>query len=218
VSGPLTLPPATAPAADENHRGLVEVLRVAAILVGALVALGAALGLIWAAWSPAGPRAFVYAPGRQFAYEESEAWVGADGRFLVLTAVAGLAVGFAAWLRTRNRGPAVTLALAVGGLGGALVTEWIGYLTGGGSDSASVGTIIRHLPLSLHTHGFWFVEPALGVLIYAMFAAFTAHDDLGRPDPVRAGLVSVRPDGDPQHARGHRDAARVLQQHELPPQ
>lgn len=198
-------------------REFLDDLRTAAVLVVGIAALGAVLGLVWSAWSPAGPRAFVYRPGRAFAYEESESWVAADGRYLVLTVAVGLLVGLGLWLSKRNRGVLVILALAAGGLGGALLTDWVGYLTGGGTDAGPVNTIIRHLPLSLHMHGLWFLEPAVAVLVYALLAAFTTHDDLGRPDPVREA-ASVDPVRDAQDGRRYGDAAGVLQQHQFPPQ
>jgi uncharacterized membrane protein YedE/YeeE len=193
-------------------------LRFAALVALGLAVLGAVLGLIWMAWSPAQPRAFVYAPGKSFTYEESEAWVATDGRFLVLTGSLGLVAAVLAWLRVRNRGPLVLLALIVGGLGGAYLARYVGYLTGGGNYTGKLDTIITHLPVSLHIPGLVFVEPAIAALVYGMLVAFATHDDLGRPDPVRDELVSVAPGDHPQYGWGDRDAAGALQQGDLPPQ
>jgi hypothetical protein len=193
-------------------------LRFAALVFGTLAALGALLGLVWMAWSPAQPKAFVYAPGKSFAYEESEAWVATDGRFLVLTGAVGLLAALLAWLRVRNRGPLVLLALIAGGLGGAYLTRYVGYLAGGGHYTGTVNTIIEHLPVSLHTPGLVFVEPAVAALVYGMLVAFATHDDLGRPDPVRDSLVLVGPGDHPQYGWGDRDATGALQQGDLPPQ
>jgi hypothetical protein len=194
-----------------------DVLVSGSIVLG-LAVLGAVLGLIWTAWSPAQPKAFVYAPGKSFTYEESEAWVATDGRFLVLTGALGLVAAVLAWLRVRNRGPLVLLALIGGGLGGAYLTRYVGYLTGGGHYTGKVNTIITHLPVSLHISGLVFVEPAIAALVYGMLVAFATHDDLGRPDPVRDELVSVAPGDHPHHGWGDRDAASALQQGDLPPQ
>jgi hypothetical protein len=193
-------------------------LRFASLVAGLLALLGGVLGLVWSAWSPAPPKAFVYAPGKSFAYEDSEAWVAADGRFLVLTGALGLLVAVLAWLRVRNRGPLVLLALIAGGLGGAYLTRYVGYLTGGGNYTGKVNTIISHLPLSLHIPGLVFVEPALAALVYGMLVAFAADDDLGRADPVRDALVSVGPSDHPEYGWGDRDAAGALQERNFPPQ
>jgi hypothetical protein len=193
-------------------------LRFAALVAFGLAVLGAVLGLIWTAWSPAQPKAFVYAPGKSFTYEESEAWVATDGRFLVLTGALGLIAAVLVWFRLRNRGPLVLLALIAGGLGGAYLTRYVGYLTGGGHYTANVNTIITHLPVSLHIAGLVFVEPAIAALVYGMLVAFATHDDLGRPDPVRDELLSVVPGDHPEYGWGDRDAAGALQQGDLPPQ
>jgi hypothetical protein len=193
-------------------------LRFAALVVVVLAVLGAVLGLIWMAWSPAQPKAFVYAPGKSFTYEESESWIATDGRFLVLTGGLGLVAAVLAWFRVRNRGPLMLLALIVGGLGGAYLTRWVGYLTGGGNYTGKLDTIVTHLPVSLHIPGLVFVEPAIAALVYGMLVAFATHDDLGRPDPLRDELVSVAPSDHPQYGWGDRDAAGALQQGDLPPQ
>jgi len=193
-------------------------LRFAALVAGALAVVGALLGLVWMAWSPAQPKAFVYAPGKEFTYEESEAWVASDGRFFVLTAVTGLVAALLVWFRVRNRGPLPLLGLIVGGLAGAYLTWYVGYLTGGGTSTGKLNTIIEHLPLSLHTHGLVFVEPALAALLYGMLVAFATHDDLGRPDPVRDALVSVGLDDHPQYGWGDRDAPGALQKGDFPAQ
>jgi hypothetical protein len=144
--------------------------------------------------------------------------VAADGRFLVLTGAVGLLAAVLAWLRVRHRGPLLLLALIVGGLGGAYLTRYVGYLTGGGNYTGKVNTIISHLPLSLHIPGLVFVEPALAALVYGVLVAFAADDGLGRPDPVRDSLYSVGPSDHPEHGWGDRDAAGALQERNFPAQ
>ncbi len=191
----------------------------------ALAALGAVLGLVWAAWSPPGPRALVL-PHGMLQPDETEAWIAADGRFLVLTAVTGLLAGGLVWSRTRHRGPIMPAALAVGGLAGAALTALVGHLTGGGTTQGRVDTVLARLPLTLHMQGLLLLEGALAVLLYGLLAAFTARDDLGRPDPGRearlaarggaAGSVGAGPQ--PDHGGGDGDAPRPLQQRDLPSQ
>lgn len=193
-------------------------LRVAVVLTGALLVLGAVLGVAWSIWSGPQQRAYVIAPGQREPFDEVETMVAADGRYLALVGVAGLLVALLAWLlRPANRGTLVAFALGLGGLGGAALTWWIGYLTGGGTYDGKPGTLIHHLPLTLHMHGLVFVEPALATMLYGLFVAFAASDDLGRADPVR-GRISVRAGHQTQHGGRHGDAAGPLQQGEFPAQ
>ncbi|SHG63025.1 Protein of unknown function [Jatrophihabitans endophyticus] len=173
------------PDADPRRDAAAD-LRVAAVIVLALAVVGALLGLVWAAWSPPGPIALVRSAGLQ--PDETEAFVAGDGRYLVLSAVAGLLAGLLAWTRSRQRGPIVLLALAVGGLAGSLLLWAVGRLTGGGSTDGKVNTIVARLPLTLHAHGLLFLQAGVAVLVYGLLVAFAARDDLGRPDPLRDRL------------------------------
>jgi hypothetical protein len=183
-----------------------------------LAVLGALLGLVWALWSPPGPRALVLAPGVREP-DETESFIAGDGRFLVIAVIVGLVAGLVAWRRVHNRGPLTLLALGVGGLLGSLLMEVVGHLTGGGTFDGATNTIIDALPLSLHMQGLLFVEPAVAILIFGLFVAFAARDDLGRTDPVRESFApaSVRAGDHPQHGWGYGDAPGALQQGNLPP-
>jgi hypothetical protein len=210
--------PSTDPAPDEADKATVADVRLAGIVFAVLVVLGALLGLLWSAWSGPQQRAFVIAPGKLYPFDEIETMAAADGRYLVLVAATGLLAALIVWLvRPVNRGAAVLVALCAGGLAGAALTAWIGHLTGGGTDAGKPGSTIAHLPLTLHMHGLLFVEPALAALVYGLFVAFAARDDLGRDDPVRS-RVSVRPGDHPQYGGGHGDASGSLQQGDLPAQ
>jgi hypothetical protein len=173
---------------------------------------GALLGVIWQWWSPPSPLGFVLAP-HAVQVDETEAWMAADGRFAVLCGAAGLVAGVAMWLYRAVRGPVIAAALAAGGLAGSALTELVGHLLVGGTDTGPTNTVLRHLPLSVHMHGLLVIESALAVLAYSLCAAFATDDDLGRPEPG-----SVRLDEQPQYGRGYGDAAGALQQPYLPPQ
>ena len=66
-------------------------------------------------------------------------------------------------------------------------------------------------------HGLVFVEPALATLLYGLFVAFAARDDLNRPDPVRE-RVSVGAGHEAEHGWGDRDGAGPAQQGDFAPQ
>lgn len=201
--------------------------RVAAMVVAALAVVGCLLGVVWAWWSPPGP-AGERIPAGVIA-DETEAFIGADGRFLVVTAAVGLVAAVVAWRLRSARGPWVAGALGVGGVVGAVLTELIGHLLRGASRAIPVehgAVAYRHLALSVHATGLLFAEGALAAMVYGLFVAFTAYDDLGRADPVRAALrpdlaergTSVEPGGQPDDGWGHGDAPRPLEQRDLPPQ
>jgi hypothetical protein len=193
-------------------------LRVATITFLTLTVLGALFGLVWEAWSGPQQRAYVIGPGKLYPFDEVETMAGADGRYLVIVAASGLAAALLAWFaRPGNRGPLVLLGLCAGGFLGAVLTAWVGHLVSGGSVHGKTGSTIPHLPLSLHMRGLTLVEPAIIALVYGMFVAFAARDDLGRADPVRE-RVSVRAGDDAQYAWGYGDAPGALQQRDLPPQ
>ena len=169
----------------------------ATILVGMAV-IGVLLGLIWAAISPR-TKGFVYLPNTVIP-EESESFIAADGRFLLLTGAAGIVVAVAAWMRRSSRGPATALALIAGGLLGALLTDFIGRLVSGGHDSGALNTVVT-LPLRVHARGLLLIEAALAAFVYAACALFARRDDLGVDEPAAAGtprLLDVwPPSGEP---------------------
>jgi uncharacterized membrane protein YeaQ/YmgE (transglycosylase-associated protein family) len=217
-------------------------LRVAAVLGSALSVIGAALGLLWGYWSPPGPGAEVLGHGA-FIPDETESFVATDGRYLLIVTVVGLLAALVAWWVTPRRGPVVLLGMIVGGIIGSLLMELVGHLSGGGNFSGklyqlsdgSTERFTTHLPVSLHAHGLLFVESAVAALVYGLLVAFATHDDLGRPDPVRAELVpaavgveasemqpqfdgSVGAGDQPEYGGRYGDAPGALQQRDLPPQ
>ncbi len=205
-------------------------LRVAAVLAALLAVFGIPLGLLWGIWSPPGPEARILRPG-VFIPGETEAFVAADGRYLVITAAVGLVAGLVAWRLTTHRGPLVLLGLVVGGLVGSLLMELFGHLIGGGSftgktfhyEDGTSRVYTAQLPVSLHVHGLLFAQSTVAVLVYGLFVAFAVRDDLGRPDPVRDMLTrddaeSVDAGDEAQHGGRYGDAPGPLQQRDLPPQ
>lgn len=216
-------------------------LRIAAIVVLGIVVVDVLLGLVWAWWSPPRFAAVIYPHGALLPDTDSyngsraESWIAGDGRFLVIALVLGVAAAALAWwVRRDNRGPTIALALAVGGVLGSLAMAGTGYLAGGGDGDGrykvtlvdgSVLPYTKQLPLTVHATGVLVVQAAAALLVYALLAAFTARDDLGRPDQVRDRLapalpqtVSVDAGDHPQGGWGDGDAAGPLEQRDLPAQ
>ncbi len=216
-----TTPPLLADSAARSalrtdlHRGI--------LVVAALTLLGVVLGLVWAWWSPAVPAGENVKGGLIRA--ESEAFVAADGRFAVICILVGTLAGVGAWFLRSARGTVMALALAVGGLAGALLTALIGYLVGGGTTDAPRDQVIPHLTLVLQMRGLVLLEAIAAVLVYSVIVAFAARDDLGRPDDLAALPVdnpmeppSVGTEGGVQYAGRYGDGPGLPQQHDLPPQ
>jgi hypothetical protein len=154
----------------------------AAVVIGALAVIGAALAPLWVHLAPR--LAFrVDQPGRALpVVPEAEEYVGADGRFVFITLIVGVLAGIACWLVRRSRGPLVLLALAVGGLLGAVITWRLGMRIGTGyqpADLQQVGRII-YQPLTLRAKSALVVEPVAAVLVYLLGVGFTARNDLGQ--------------------------------------
>jgi hypothetical protein len=210
--------------------GARAALGPATVVVVLLWALGGVLGLIWQWWSPAGPAAYVIAPG-QLQPDETEAFVAGDGRYALIVLAVGVLAGLLLWFAGICRGVAAVFVLAVGGLGGAAATAVTGHLAraAGRHYACGDGTArcIDHLRLSLHAHGLLLVEAAAAVLVYGLCVSFAKADDLGRPDPLREWALrsgrggrggSVGADVELQHAGRHRDGAGGAQQGDLPAQ
>jgi hypothetical protein len=184
--------------------------------------------VLWQWWSPPGPLGYVIAP-HAIQPDETEAFIAADGRFAVICAGTGLVAGVAAWLRKSTRGPVTAMALAVGGVAGAVLTDVVGHALGGGSDAGKTRTILHELPLAVHMRGLLVLEAAVAVLVYALFVSFAAADDLGRAGegerpgdgggpPAPGGPWSVGMGDQPQLSGGGRDTPGTFQQPDLPPQ
>lgn len=179
--------PGAAPEYDPA-RERTRQLREGGLIVAVLALVGAVLGPVWELWSPPGPAGVILPAGIQA--DESEAWAASDGRFALITAVVGLVAGVLAWYLPRLRavrGPYVALALAVGGVVGAMLTDLVGWALRGHGKHYPCGQLscIDHLPLSVQMHGLWFLEAFVAVLVYGLFVAFAVADDLGWPDRPR---------------------------------
>jgi hypothetical protein len=170
-----------------------------------LAAAGALLGLLWQQIAPR-TQGFVSIPPHGIIAEESESLIASDGRFVLLTCAVGIVAAAAAWSRRSARGPAAALALAAGGLLGALLTDRVGHATGGGHDGGTLNQVIT-LSVRVHARGLLLLEPAMALLVYAACALFSRRDDLGA-DVAFARLVDVWPE--PGAAAGDWLAARRI--------
>jgi hypothetical protein len=155
-----------------------------------LIVLGVLLGFGWHVWSDTATRGLVYYK-KAIVPDETEGFVSSDGRFVVLTALAGLLAGVVTWVRPGTRGPVGVASLAAGTLLGSLATGLIGRLVGGGSTAGAIGTQLSRLPLEVHARGLFFVEGFLALLVYLLCALFVSRDDFGVEPPAPPAQFSV---------------------------
>ena len=167
-------------------------LRFGGILVAALAGIGAVLGLVWSAISRTATVGEYLAPNA-LTVDESEGFIRSDVHFLFLTAPVGLVAGFVVWRFVAARGPVAVAALGVGGILGALLTDLVGGLVGGGTDKAAVGVLIPRLPLEVHARGLLLFEAALALFVYLIATLFAVRDDLGVAEPDHAELSAPLP-------------------------
>jgi hypothetical protein len=163
------------------------------VLITALAAAGAALGVLWQWWAPARPLALVLGP-HLIEPDETESFIGGDARYAVIVGSVGLAAGLLTWWWGGVRGPATALVLGVGCFVGGALTALVGNRLGGGTSTGATNTLINHLPLTVHMHALWLLEPMLALGAYSVCAAFAVHDDLGVGDgeePSPLAMVGI---------------------------
>lgn len=116
--------PAT-PALPPGRLGRRDLVAGLVTVLG-LAVLGVPVGLLWATTSPRA-LAVQAAGGARLVDPETKAFIAADGRFLLATALVGLLCGTVAWLLGRRHREAVVVALAVGGLLAAVIAWRTGH-------------------------------------------------------------------------------------------
>lgn len=129
-------PRGSAPAVDQPYaepepaRPTVAADARAGLLAAVVsVLVGAPVGLLWAALAP---RVDVVIAGTevQLAEPGSNAFIAADGAFLVAVALAGVVGGVLAWALGREHGPSVVVGLTAGGVLAAVVAMMVGEQVG----------------------------------------------------------------------------------------
>jgi len=153
---------------------------LALIVLGQLVT-GVLIGVIWLHWAPKTVAYLVSngSGGSVLIPDETESQIAGDGRFVVLSLVAGLVFGIAAWGLRNLRGPAPLVALTVGGVLSSLLGRTVGQLFAAGSNTGRVNSAISP-PLTLHASPVIWLQALIAVLAYTALAGLTANPDLHR--------------------------------------
>lgn len=159
---------------------------------GAAVALvvgvaGVLLGLLWV-WLA--PRVQYVSNGESVFLRntESEARIGADGTFFLLSAGLGALSAVGTFLWRRSGGVPLVIGLGFGSLFAALVGWRFGLWLGPSSDLAAAAAkagegVPFDAPLQLLAHGALLVWPMAAVLVHLALTALWSPRD---PDPVPA--------------------------------
>ena len=127
----------------------------------------------------------VESDGLYLAGSQPQAYVAADGWFLIITGLVGAIAGLVVWLRCRQTGLGGVVGLFLGGLGGAAVAAAVGLLLGREDPfAAPIGTITEGA-LEIRAWGVVLAEAGLAVI--GLAAARPARPARRPPPRCRAG-------------------------------
>jgi hypothetical protein len=164
-----------------------------AVWVMVPVVAGLVLAFVWHAMGPH-VDIVMTAPDRPDLTDyNTEAFVAGDGRYAVLTGIAGIVTGALAWLLRRGRGPLLVVALAAGSLAGAYLTWKLGTHLGEAEyrrllKTAAAGTHFSQ-NMQLRAEGLVYLQPLAAVAVFVGCAAWSRYPDLipsARHEPLPA--------------------------------
>ena len=197
------------PDRDEPVRAGVE-WGVAVGVAAVIAALGLGLGLIWSGVAPWVPAVRV-SDGAVLSQPEQEQMIAAEGWYLIITILAGVAVAVLAWaLLRRVRGVPALLGVTVGSVAAGPLAYWVGHHLGRAhaeylANHAPIGTAFSVPPnLRAQQLGLWhgWLPYARGdvlamaiaaVVTYFLLAGFSS-DPNAAPDPTAAIRGFFRPE------------------------
>jgi hypothetical protein len=159
-------PPPAGPAGDTAAE-----VRAGVLTAVVVAALGVPVAAIWYAVAPR----VAYRAGRgggTIVDFGTQNFIAADGWFFVITAVAGVLTGVAAWAIGRRRAVGLAVGLAVGGIAAALIAWRLGTWFGSSGFHTALrtrpaGTIV-HAPLALGAKGClvaWPIAALVGLVV-----------------------------------------------------
>ena len=146
------------------------------------VVAGLVLAFVWHALGPHVEIVMTAIDQPDLTDYNTEAFVAGDGRYAVLTGIAGVVTGALAWLLRRGRGPLLVIALAAGSLGGAFLTWKLGTHLGEAEyrhlfKTAVAGTHFSQ-NMQLRAEGLVYLEPLAAVAVFVGCAAWSRYPDL----------------------------------------
>lgn len=143
-------------------------VKAAVLTVVASVVAAVPVGFLWALLAP---RVEALASGEDILLVEAytSGFIAADGYFVAAALVAGVVAGLVAWWFGSRHGPAVVVALAVGGLLAAVIAMLTGEQIGLADAREAVragSTAAFELPLELKAHEAFVAWPLASMLTY----------------------------------------------------
>jgi hypothetical protein len=187
-------PDAPAPAVERPTDSLVRYYRPLLVLVFAQLVTGVVFGLIWLKWAPSTLSYFLSnGNGGSFVIpSEAESQIAGDGRFVVLSVIAGLLFGLLAWRVRGIRGPVTIGVLAVSSMLSSVLAMFTGKLLSGGSNPSAINTAF-HPKLSLHASAALWVQALFAVLVYTALVGISADQTLGQGAPAEPAPAEALP-------------------------
>ena len=155
-------------------------------VTAAMAVAGAPLGLLWSWLAPSVPVINAGQNGIVVNDPSPEEYIAADSWFTLIAFAFGLLAAVLVWLvLRRDRGPALLLGTAFGGLAAAVVMWQVGRLVGLSSwndwqDSSTAGQTY-HRPPDLHAHGALLVAAFAAVIVTTLLAGWSNDPDLDLP-------------------------------------
>ena len=183
---PLAYPYGPPPEPSRPGRGFGRTAAVAGLITAAMAVAGAPLGLLWSWLAPSVPVVNAGANGIVVNDPSPEEYIAADGWFTLIGFGFGLVAAVVVWLLLRrDRGPALLLGVAFGGLATAATMWAVGRLIGLSAwnewqqQSAAGDTYSR--PPDLHAYGALLVVAFAAVIVTTLLAGWSNDPDLDRP-------------------------------------
>lgn len=147
-------------------------MRTGAVVVVGLLVVGAALGVLWDLIAPTVPLVVEENGDVVFAdVSVPQEFIGADGWFAVIAAVAGLVTGVVVWWRLRRQPFGALVGTAVGGVLASVMMWRVGVFLGpaelpSASDPDLVAGDTLEAPRRLGAKGLLALWPAVAVGVY----------------------------------------------------
>ncbi|MEV6599475.1 hypothetical protein AB0M36_21850 [Actinoplanes sp. NPDC051346] len=159
---------------------------VAALITAVMAVAGVPLGLLWSWLAPSVPVVNTGQNGIMVADPSPEQYIAADGWFTIVGFSFGLLAAIVAWLvLRRDRGPAVLVGVAFGGLVSAVAMWGTGRLIGLSAwnewQKTSIAGDTYGRPPDLQAYGALLVAAFAAVIVTTLLAGWSNDPDLDRP-------------------------------------
>ncbi len=171
----------------------VAISRPLIALVVAQLLAGVAIGLLWSSWAPR-TLSYLVSNGHGGSFvvpDESESQIAGDGRYVLLTLIAGLVFGLVGWRLRQARGPAAVIVLGAASVLSSLVARGTGELLSSGPGTVAINTAF-HPALRLHATAAIWVQALFAVLVYTALVGLSSDPSLGRGQPAEPASTAAR--------------------------